>query len=208
MLGELLVKVEDGLEPELKKFLEVVIENLEKIPTDKISFEMTYEGEYYNIFGKKAKRKISDIDCVKYKDSLIRYSIDVYYPERIDSPEWTERHRKELFFVISFTKDNNYSIVVSSSDTKHFANYEVAVYMLRTEPYTICVGGKHPLYSKIAHYNLSALTALKEFQFVDKLMEKVKSLVKNHVKFKDNVSSSKEEFLSIISDVINTGNTE
>lgn len=39
-------------------------------------------------------------------------------------------------------------------------------------------------------------------------MEEAKKLVRYHTRTKDNVSKNKQEFLSIISDVINTGNTE
>lgn len=64
----------------------------------------------------------------------------------------------------------------------------------------------HCLGYKVATYTLSALNELEEYKFVDALMERAKSLVLYHTHAKNNVSKNKQEFLSIISDVVNTGN--
>lgn len=200
MLGELSAKMEDKLEPELKKFLEEVIGKTEKIPTDKIIFEEAEDDSVYNAFGNKAKYRIIDINHTSYKENSLRYNVAIYYPENIDSDEWAEQDRKELFFTISFNKNNiNYTIVVNSADSKHFAYYNVGVYSLPDI-------SDYPFYSKIAHYIFAALTGREEYQFIDGLMERAKNMAKYHAKFKNSVTDLKQEFLSIISDVVNTGN--
>lgn len=200
MLGEQTVKVQDKLEVELKRFLDEVISKTEKVPTDKISFEEPEDGSTYNVFGFKANRRINDINQVKYKDNSLRYCINIYYPEDMESKEWTERQREELFFTISFSKNlSKYNIVVNSADSKNFANYEVTVYMTPAN-------GDYPLYSRVAYYFLSALTEQEEYKVIDGLMEKVKRLAQRHSKTRDTVATRKQEFLSIISDVVYIGN--
>lgn len=200
MLGELSVKVQDELEPELKKFLEEVISKTERVSTDKISFEEAEDDSVYNVFGNKAKYRIYDVNHAVYKENALRYNIDIYYPENINSTEWTEQDRKELFFTVSFNKNNiKYTIVVNSADSKNFANYEVVVYALPNN-------SEYPLHSKIAYYILAALTEREEYKFIDGLMERAKNLVRYYTKFKNSVTDHKREFLSIISDVVNTGN--
>lgn len=111
-----------------------------------------------------------------------------------------------MFFSISFTEDNNrYYIVVNSADSKNFANYEVTVYMKQSRSIHL---PSDPAY-RIAYYFLSALTEREEYKFIDKLMERAKSLVLSHKTTRGtilNLLNRKQEFLSIISDVINTGN--
>ena len=193
MLGGLNVKVEDVIEPELKKFLEEVFKKIGSTPSDKISSENVLNDGFFNIFGNKAACRIIAADHIDYKDRSIQYSVEIYHSNRIDFTERTKQNRKELFFVISFHEGNKkYSIVVNSADSMYFANYEVAVYVSR---------------SKIAHYILSALTKKEEYDFIDNLMNKANNVV-NHVSFKIDINDSKNEFLSIISDVINTGNTK
>lgn len=200
-LGEQTVKVQDELEPELKKLLEEIVSNTEKVPTDKISFEEPEDGGIYSIFGFKANRRINNINQVKCNNSL-RYNINIYYPEDIESKKWTEQQREKLFFVISFSKNlSKYKIVVNSADSKHFANYEVTVYM---SP----INGDYPLYSRVAYYFLSALTEQEEYKVIDGLMERVKRLTQRHSKTRGTVTTRKQEFLSIISDVVNTGNVK
>ena len=202
MLGELSVKVENVIEPELKKFLEEVISETEKVPTDKISFEEPEDGGIYSIFGFKAYRRINNINQVKYKDNSLRYNINIYYPKDIESKKWTEQQREKLFFTISFSKNlSKYNIVVNSADSKNFANYEVTVYMTPTN-------GDYPLHSRVAYYFLSALTEQEEYKVIDGLMERVKRLTQCHSKTRDTVATRKQEFLSIISDVVNTGNVK
>lgn len=202
MLGELSVKVQDELEPELKKFLEEVISKTEKVSTDKISFEEAEDDSVYSVFDNKAKYRIYDVNGAIYKENSLRYNIDIYYPENINSVEWTEQDRREMFFTISFNKDGiKYTIVVNSADSKNFANYNVTVYALPNS-------SEYPLYSKIAFYILSALTEREEYRFIDNLMERAKNMVRYYTKFKNSVTDHKQEFLSIISDAINTGNTE
>ena len=202
MLGEQTVKVQDELEPELKKFLEEVISKTEKVPTDKISFEEPEDGGIYSVFGFKANRRINNINQVKYKENSLRYNINSYYPNDIESKKWTERQREELFFTISFSKNlSKYNIVVNSADSKNFANYEVTVYMTPTN-------GDYPLYSRVAYYFLSALTEHEEYNVIDGLMERVKRLTQCHSKTRDTVATRKQEFLSIISDVVNTGDVK
>ena len=67
-----------------------------------------------------------------------------------------------------------------------------------------CLQNESPY--KIAYYFLAALTEREEYKFINNLMERAKSLVLRHAHAKNNVSKDKQEFLSIISDVINTGN--
>lgn len=200
------IKVQDKLEPELKKFLDEVISKTEKVPADKISFEKPEDGSTYNVFGLKAKNRINDIIEIKNKDRSLFYTVNIYYPEDIDSKEWTERHRKEMFFSISFTEGNDrYYIVVNSADSKNFANHEVTVYMKQSRSIHL---PSDPAY-RIAYYFLAALTEREEYKFVDNLMERAKSLVLCHKTTRDTIDTilnRKQEFLSIISDAINTGN--
>lgn len=204
MLGEHTVKMESKLEEELKKFLETIISKTGETTIEKVSFENT-EGENYNVFGNRASRRVNDIIKIKNKDHSLFYTVNIYYPEDIDAEEWTEQHRKEHFFSISFTEnDNRYYIVVNSADSKHFANYEVTVYMKQCSINSNCLSNESPY--KIAYYFLAALTEREEYKFIDNLMERAKSLVLRHTHTKNNVSKDKQEFLSIISDVINTGN--
>lgn len=205
MLGEHAVKAQDKLETELKKFLEAVFDKTEKVSTDKISFEGVEEGEEYNIYGNKAKRRINGTDHLKHDGHSICYSINIYYPEDIETAEWTERHQKEFFFTVSFSKDDSrYTILVKNADSKNFANYDVTIYMKQDSGTTDCLSG-NPNY-KIAYYFLASLTEREEYKFVDKLMERAKSLVLLHKTNKGTILNHKQEFLSIISDVINTGN--
>ena len=205
MLGEHTVKAQDKLEVELKKFLEEVISKTEKLSTDKISFEKTEEGTSYNVFGEKAKYRINDINHIKHDGRSLCYSINIYYPEDIDAAEWTERHQKEFFFTVSFSEDDNrYTILVKNADSKNFANYDVTVYMKQDSGTTDCLSRE--LNYKIAYYFLASLTEREEYKFVDKLMERAKSLVLHRKTIKGTVLNYKQEFLSIISDVINTGN--
>lgn len=193
MVDKLAMKVEDVIEPELKKFLEEVFKKIEDTPSDKISSEKALNDGFFNIFGNKAACRVIGVNHIDYKDRSIQYSIEIYYSNRIGFTERTRQNRKELFFVISFREVNKkYSIVVNSADSMYFANYEVAVYASR---------------SKIAHYILSALTKKEEYDFIDNLVNKANNVV-NHVSFKIDINDSKNEFLSIISDVINTGNTK
>lgn len=201
-LGEQTVKVQDELEPELKKLLEEIVSNTEKVPTDKISFEEPENGGIYSVFGIKANRRINNINQVKNKDNSLRYNINIYYPEDIESKKWTEQQREKLFFTISFSKNlSKYNIVVNSADSKHFANYEVTVYMSPTN-------GDCSLYSRVAYYFLSALTEQEEYKVIDGLMERVKRLTQHHSKTRNTVATRKQEFLSIISDVVNIGNVK
>lgn len=215
MLGEHTVKAQDKLEVELKKFLEEIISETGKeeifsktgkTTGEKVNFEKAEKGNTYNVFGNIAKCRINDIIKIKNKDRSLFYTVNIYYPEDIDSKEWTEQQRKEMFFSISFTEDNNrYYIVVNSADSKHFANYEVTVYMKQSRNIHL---PSEPAY-RIAYYFLAALTEREEYKFVDKLMERAKSLVLHHKTTRDAIDTilnSKQEFLSIISDVINTGN--
>lgn len=205
MLGEHTVKAQDKLEAELKKFLEEVVSKTEKLSTDKISFEKTEEGTNYNVFGERAKHRINDINDIKHNDRSLCYSINIYYPEDVDTAEWTERHQKEFFFTVSFSEDDNrYTILVKNADSKNFANYDVTVYMKQDSGTTDCLSSN--LNYKIAYYFLASLTEREEYKFVDKLMERAKSLVLFHKTNKGTVLDRKQEFLSIISDVINTGN--
>lgn len=205
MLGEHTVKAQDKLEVELKKFLEEIISKTEKIPTDKINFERPEKGTNYNVFDNKAKHRISDTDRIKHNGHSLYYSISIYYPEDVDTAEWTEYHQKEFFFTVSFSEDGNrYTILVKNADSKNFANYDVTVYMKQDSGTTDCLSG-NPNY-KIAYYFLASLTEREEYKFVDKLMERAKSLVLFHKTNKGTVLNRKQEFLSIISDVINTGN--
>lgn len=205
MLVEGSVKAQDKLEVELKKFLEEIISKTGKTTVEKISLEEAEKGSTYNVFGNKAKYRINDIIKIKNKDRSLFYTVNIYYPEDVDSKEWTERHQKEFFFTIAFTKDDNrYYIVVNNADSKNFANYEVTVYMKHDSGTSDCLSGE--LFYKIAYYFLASLTEREEYKFVDKLMERAKSLVLHHTRAKNNVSNDKREFLSIISDVINTGN--
>lgn len=205
MLGEQTVKAQDKLEVELKKFLEEVVSKTEKLSTDKISFEKTEEGTSYNVFGERAKHRINDINHIKHNGRSLCYSINIYYPEDVDTAEWTERHQKEFFFTVSFSKDDSrYTILVKNADSKNFANYDVTVYMKQDSGTTDCLSSN--LNYKIAYYFLAALTEREEYKFVDKLMERAKSLVLFHKTNKGTVLDRKQEFLSIISDVINTGN--
>lgn len=205
MLGEHTVKMESKLEEELKKFLEEVVSKTEKLSTDKISFEKTEEGTSYNVFGERAKHLINDINHIKHNGRSLCYSINIYYPEDVDTAEWTERHQKEFFFTVSFSEDGNrYTILVKNAYSKNFANYDVTVYMKQDSDTTDCLSSN--LNYKIAYYFLASLTEREEYKFVDKLMERAKSLVLFHKTNKGTVLYRKQEFLSIISDVINTGN--
>lgn len=208
MLGELTVKAQDKLEVELKKFLEDIISKTEKIPTDKINFERPEKGTNYNVFDNRAKHRISDTDRIKHNGRSLYYSINIYYPEDVDTTEWTERHQKEFFFTVSFSKDGNrYTMLVKNADSKNFANYDVTVYMKQDSDTTDCLSSN--LNYKIAYYFLASLTEREEYKFVDKLMERAKSLVLSHKTTRDTINTilnRKQEFLSIISDVINTGN--
>lgn len=208
MLGEHTVKAQDKLEVELKKFLEEIISKTEKIPTDKINFERPEKGTNYNVFDNRAKHRISDTDRIKHNGRSLYYSINIYYPEDVDTAEWTERHQKEFFFTVSFSEDGNrYTILVKNADSKNFANYEVIVYMKRDSGTTYCLSRE--LNYKIAYYFLASLTEREEYKFIDKLMERAKSLVLSHKTTRDTIDTilnRKQEFLSIISDVINTGN--
>lgn len=208
MLGGLTVKMEDKLELNLKKFLEEVISKTEKLSADKISFEKAEEGTSYNVFNNRVKHRINDINHIKHNGRSLCYSIDIYYPEDVDAAEWTERHQKEFFFTVSFSKDDNrYTILVKNADSKNFANYDVTVYMKQDSGTTDCLSSN--LNYKIAYYFLAALTEREEYKFVDKLMERAKSLVLRHKTTRDTIDTilnRKQEFLSIISDVINTGN--
>lgn len=201
-LGEQTVKVQDELEPDLKKLLEEIVSKTEEVSTDKISFEEPEGGGIYNVFGFIASRRINNINQIKYKDNSLRYNINIYYPKDIESKKWTEQQREKLFFTISFSKNlSKYNIVVNSADSKNFANYEVTVYMTPTN-------GDYPLYSRIAYYFLSALTEQEEYKVIDGLMERVKRLIQCHSKTRNTVATRKQEFLSIISDVVNIGNVE
>lgn len=206
MLGEHTVKAQDKLETELKKFLEEIISKTDKSTVGEISLEKAENGSVYNVFDNKAKYRINDIIKIKNKDRSLFYTVNIYYPEDINSEEWTERHRKEMFFSITFTENNNrYYIVVNSADSKNFANYEVTVYMKQSRNIHL---PSEPAY-RIAYYFLAALTEREEYKFVDKLMERAKSLVLCHKTTRDTLDTilnRKQEFLSIISDVINTGN--
>lgn len=196
MSGELRIKVQDELEPELKKFLEAVFLKTGETTIDNISFEEAKEGGFYNVYGNKANKRIYNIDHLKYKDHSLCYCINIYYPEDIGSADLSEERRKELFFVVSFTKDEDrYEIVVNSADSKHFANHEVTVYMKYNDTTT-----------KVAHYILSALTEREEFKFIDNLMDRARNIAKYFVSHQDKVSDDKLKFLSIISDIVNIGN--
>ena len=196
MSGGMKVKVQDKLEPELKKFLEAVFLNTGELTIDNISFEEAKEGGFYNVYGNKANKRIYNIDHLKYKDNSLCYCINIYYPEDIGSEDWSEEQRKELFFVVSFTKDEDrYEIVVNSADSKHFANHEVIIYTKYNDTST-----------KVAHYILSALTEREEFKFIDNLMDRARNIAKYFVSHQDKVSDDKLKFLSIISDVVNIGN--
>lgn len=196
MSGELRIKVQDELEPELKKFLEAVFLKTGETTIDNISFEEAKEGGFYNVYGNKANKRIYNIDHLKYKDHSLCYCINIYYPEDIGSADLSEERRKELFFVVSFTKDEDrYKIVVNSADSKHFANHEVTVYMKYNDTTT-----------KVAHYILSALTEREEFKFIDNLMDRARNIAKYFVSHQDKVSDDKLKFLSIISDIVNIGN--
>lgn len=208
MLGEQTVKAQDKLEVELKRFLDEVISKTEKISTGKISFEKPEDGSTYNVFGIKAKHRINDIIKIKNKDRSLFYTVNIYYPEDIDSEEWTEQHQKEFFFTVSFSEDGNrYTILIKNADSKNFANYDVTVYMKQDSSTTDCLSS-NPNY-KIAYYFLASLTEREEYKFIDKLMERAKSLILRHKTTRDTINTilnRKQEFLSIISDVINTGN--
>lgn len=194
ILGGLSVKVEDVIEPELKKFLEEVFKKTGSTPSDKISSENALNDGFFNIFGNKAACRVIASDHIDCKDRSIQYSVEIYHSNRIDFIERVKQNRKELFFVISFQEGNKkYSIVVNSADSMYFANYEVTVYVSR---------------SKIAHYILSILTKQEEYDFIDNLMSNAISIVNHHTKFKTSISDGKKEFLSIISDVVNTGNVK
>ncbi len=196
MLGELKIKVQYELEPELKKFLEAIFLKTGETTIDNISFEEAKEGGFYNVYGNKANRRIYNIDHLKYKDHSLCYRINIYYPEDIGSEYWSEEQRKELFFVVSFSKDEDcYEIVVNSSGSKHSANHEVTVYMKYNDTST-----------KVAHYILSALTEQREFKFIDNLMDSARNIAKYFVSCQDKVRDGKLKFLSIISDVVNIGN--
>lgn len=196
MSGELRIKVQDELEPELKKFLEAVFLKTGETAIDNISFEEAKEGGFYNVYGNKAIKRIYNIDHLKYKDHSLCYCINIYYPEDIGSEDWSEEQRKELFFVVSFTKDDDrYEIVVNNADSKHFANHEVIIYTKYNDTST-----------KVAHYILSALTEREEFKFIDNLMDRARNIAKYFVSHQDKVSDDKLKFLSIISDVVNIGN--
>lgn len=201
------IKVQDKLEPELKRFLETIISKAGKSTIEKTNFKKVEKGSVYDVFGNKATHRINDIVKIKHKDRSLFYTVNIYYPEDIESKEWTERHRKEMFFVISFTensKDNDrYYIVVNSADSKNFANYEVVVYKAPSGNYIRRV---NTVARKVAHYILAALTEREEYQFIDGLMETAKEIARYGVSTKDKGPDDKQEFLSIISDVINTGN--
>lgn len=207
MLGEQTVKVQDKLEPELKKFLETIISETGKSTIEKTNFEEVEKGSIYDVFGNKAKYRINDIVKIKHKDHSLFYTVNIYYPEDIESKEWTEQHRKEMFFAISFTEDSKdndrYYIVVNSADSKNFANYEVVVYKAPSGNYIRRV---NKVAHKVAYYFISALTEREEYQFIDGLMETVKEIARYGVSTKNNEPDHKQEFLSIISDAINTGN--
>lgn len=191
MSGESIVKVQYELEPELKKFLEAVLLKTGETTIGNISFEEVKEGGFYNVYGNKANKRIYNIDHLKYKDHSICYCINIYYPE-----DWSEEQRKKLFFVVSFTKDDDeYEIVVNSTGNKHFANHEVIIYTKYNDTST-----------KVAHYILSASTEREEFKFIDNLMNRARNIAKYFVSYKDKVSDHKLKFLSIISDVVNIGN--
>ena len=208
MLGEHTVEAQDKLEVELKRFLEEVISKTEKLSTDKISFEKAEEGTSYNVFDNRAKHRINDINHIKHNGRSLCYSINIYYPEDVDTAEWTERHQKEFFFTVSFSEDGNrYTILIKNADSKNFANYDVTVYMKQDSSTTDCLSS-NPNY-KIAYYFLASLTEREEYKFIDKLMERAKSLILRHKTTRDTINTilnRKQEFLSIISDVINTGN--
>ena len=191
MSGESIVKVQYELEPELKKFLEAVLLKTGETTIGNISFEEVKEGGFYNVYGNKANKRIYNINHLKYKDHSICYCINIYYPE-----DWSEEQRKKLFFVVSFTKDDDeYEIVVNSTGNKHFANHEVIIYTKYNDTST-----------KVAHYILSASTEREEFKFIDNLMNRARNIAKYFVSYKDKVSDHKLKFLSIISDVVNIGN--
>lgn len=208
MLGEHTVKAQDKLEVELKKFLEEIISKTEKIPTDKINFERPEKGTNYNVFDNRAKHRISDTDRIKHNGRSLYYSINIYYPEDVDTAEWTERHQKEFFFTVSFSEDNiRYTILVKNADSKNFANYDVTVYMKQDGSTTDCLSRE--LNYKIAYYFLASLTEREEYKFINNLMERAKNLILSHKTTRDTIDTilnRKQEFLSIISDVINTGN--
>ena len=196
MLGEQLVKVKCEVEESLKKFLEKTISNTEVTTTDKVNFG---KGDFV-IFDKEAERYIGNMGYVENEKNFIRYLIKIYYSKDIKMDGWAEKNREDLFFAISFNHDDaEYNIIVKSDDTKNFANYRVTVYSLpdASQDYT---------HSKIADYYLSALNELEEYKFIDGLMERAKKLVLKHVSVVDTIDDRKQEFLSIISDVINTGN--
>ena len=207
MLGEYTVKAQDKLEPELKKFLETIISKTGESTIEKTNFEEVEKGSVYDVFGNKAIYRINDIVKIKHKDRSLFYTVNIYYPEDIESKEWTEQHRKEMFFAISFTetsKDNDrYYIVVNSADSKNFANYEVVVYKAPSGNYIRRV---NKVARKVAYYFVSALTEREEYRFIDGLMETAKEIARYGVNTKNNEPDHKQEFLSIISDVINTGN--
>lgn len=206
MSCEQTIKVQDKLEPELKKFLETIISKTGETTIEKTNFEEVEKGSIYDVFGNKAKCRINDIIKIKNKDRSLFYTVNIYYPEDIDSEEWTEQHRKEMFFSISFTEgDNRYYIVVNSVDSKNFANYEVTVYMKQSRSIHLL---NNPAY-RVAYYFLAALTEREEYKFVDNLIERAKNLVLRHKTTRDTIDTilnRKQEFLSIISDAINTGN--
>ena len=173
MSGESIVKVQYELEPELKKFLEAVLLKTGETTIGNISFEEVKEGGFYNVYGNKANKRIYNIDHLKYKDHCICYCINIYYPE-----DWSEEQRKKLFFVVSFTKDDDeYEIVVNSTGNKHFANHEVIIYTKYNDTST-----------KVAHYILSASTEREEFKFIDNLMNRARNIAKYFVSYKDKVT--------------------
>ena len=208
MLGEHTVKTQDKLEVELKKFLEEIISKTEKIPTDKINFERPEKGTNYNVFDNRAKHRVRDTDRIKHNGRSLYYSINIYYPEDVDTAEWTERHQKEFFFTVSFSEDNiRYTILVKNADSRNFANYDVTVYMKQDGSTTDCLSRE--LNYKIAYYFLASLTEREEYKFINNLMERAKNLILSHKTTRDTIDTilnRKQEFLSIISDVINTGN--
>lgn len=208
------IKVQDKLEPELKKFLETIISKTGKSTIEKTNFEEVEKGSIYDVFGNKATHRINDIVKIKHKDRSLFYTVNIYYPEDIESKEWTEQHRKEIFFAISFTEDSKdndrYYIVVNSADSKNysadsknFANYEVVVYKAPSGNYIRRV---NKIARKVAYYFVSALTEREEYRFIDGLMETVKEIARYGVITKNNEPDHKQKFLSIISDAINTGN--
>ena len=207
MLGEQTVKVQDKLEPELKKFLETIISKTSKSTIEKPNFEKVEKDSIYDVFGNKATHRINDIVKIKHKDHSLFYTVNIYYPEDIESKKWTEQHRKEMFFAISFTEDSKdndrYYIVVNSADSKNFANYEVVVYKASSGNYIRRV---NKIARKVAYYFVSALTEREEYRFIDGLMETVKEIARYGVSTKNNEPDHKQKFLSIISDAINTGN--